>query len=200
MFPLGTVLVPGMPLPLHVFEPRYRQLMHDCLAGTPEFGVTLIERGSEVGGGEVRVAVGTVARIVEAGMMEDGRWMLVAIGTRRIRVLEWLVDDPYPRAEVDDWPDPEVEPGALDGLIDLQVRLRRVLALKAELGDPAVQVDVELADDPVLATWQVAASSGLGPFDLYRVLGTEGPVDRLMLVDHLLTDEEELLTARLAAG
>ena len=54
MFPLGTVLLPGAVLPLHVFEPRYRQLVQDCLAGEPEFGVVLIERGSEVGGGDQR--------------------------------------------------------------------------------------------------------------------------------------------------
>ena len=58
MFPLGTVLLPGAPLPLQVFEPRYRGLTHDCLAGVPEFGVVLIERGSEVGGGDVRTNVG----------------------------------------------------------------------------------------------------------------------------------------------
>ena len=67
MFPLGGVLLPGAVLPLHVFEPRYRQLVVDCLAdddGDPEFGVTLIERGSEVGGGDQRTDVGVVARMV----------------------------------------------------------------------------------------------------------------------------------------
>ena len=67
MFPLGTVLLPGAYLSLHVFEPRYRALVQACLDGTPEFGVALIERGSEVGGGDARFDVGCVARIVEAG-------------------------------------------------------------------------------------------------------------------------------------
>src|SRR5580658_2819799 len=66
MFPLGTVLVPHGVLPLHVFEPRYRVLMFDCLRGTREFGVVLIERGSEVGGDDQRFAVATVARIEAA--------------------------------------------------------------------------------------------------------------------------------------
>ena len=65
MFPLGTVLLPGAVLPLHVFEPRYRALVADCLAGEQEFGVVLIERGSEVGGVDVRRDIATVARIVE---------------------------------------------------------------------------------------------------------------------------------------
>lgn len=66
MFPLGTVLLPGAYLPLHVFEPRYRRLVQACLEGSPEFGVVLIERGSEVGGGERRFDVGCVARILSA--------------------------------------------------------------------------------------------------------------------------------------
>ena len=64
MFPLGNVVLPGELLPLNVFEPRYRQLVLDCLAAdVPEFGVVLIERGSEVGGGDVRASIGTVTRI-----------------------------------------------------------------------------------------------------------------------------------------
>ena len=112
MFPLGSVLVPHMLLPLHVFEPRYRILFEELvgelprpddqasLGSEPRFGVTMIERGSEVGGGEVRAAVGTLATVVGAQLAEDGRWAVVAVGGERIRVLNWLDDDPYPRAEV----------------------------------------------------------------------------------------------------
>ena len=67
MFPLGSVLFPHAVLPLHVFEPRYLALVERCLAGDQEFGVVLIERGSEVGGGDVRFSVGTVTRIVQIG-------------------------------------------------------------------------------------------------------------------------------------
>ena len=97
MFPLGSVLFPSIFLPLHVFEPRYRALARHCLDGDQEFGVVLIERGSEVGGDDVRTSVGTVARILEAAELEDGRWVLGTVGTRRIRVRGWLPDDPYPR-------------------------------------------------------------------------------------------------------
>ena len=96
MFPLGTVLFPGALLPLHVFEERYRQLVKDCLAGEPEFGVVLIDRGHEVGGGDVRREVGTVARILEVAELPDGRYFLQAAGVRRIRVQAWLDDAPYP--------------------------------------------------------------------------------------------------------
>ena len=105
MFPLGGVLFPSMVLPLHVFEPRYRALVRDCLDGDGEFGVVLIERGSEVGGDDVRTDVGTMAHILQAEELDDGRWVVAAVGTRRLRVRSWLPDDPYPRAAVDDWPD-----------------------------------------------------------------------------------------------
>src|SRR2546427_2200311 len=104
MFPLGTVLLPYVVLPLRVFEPRYQALTRHVLAGTREFGVVLIERGFEVGGGDERFDVGTVARILEAAEAPDGRWRLLTVGSRRIRVEQWLEDDPYPRAMVLDLP------------------------------------------------------------------------------------------------
>src|SRR5687768_12766401 len=109
MFPLGTVLLPTAVIPLHVFEPRYRALVHDCLAADREFGIVLIARGSEVGGGDDRTDVGVVARIVEAVELPDGRWAIGAVGVDRIRVRTWLADDPYPRADVEAWPD--IDPG-----------------------------------------------------------------------------------------
>ena len=88
MFPLGTVLLPGGVLPLHVFEPRYRQLVIDCLGGhgRPRVRGDVDRTGSEVGGGDQRADVGTVARITRVDALEDGRYSVVAVGTRRIRV------------------------------------------------------------------------------------------------------------------
>ena len=96
MFPLGTVLFPYALLPLHVFEPRYRLMMRHVLDGDREFGVVLIERGSEVGGGDTRFDVATVARVVQAAELPDGRYALATVGMRRVRVERWLDDDPYP--------------------------------------------------------------------------------------------------------
>ena len=100
MFPLGTVLFPYALLPLHVFEPRYRLMMRHVLEGDHEFGVVLIERGNEVGGGDTRFDVATVARVVQAAELPDGRYVLATVGMRRVGVRRWLADDPYPRAEV----------------------------------------------------------------------------------------------------
>ena len=194
MFPLGTVLFPTMLLPLHVFEPRYRALVDDCVAGDGEFGVTLIERGSEVGGGDVRTDVGTVARIVQVERFEDGRFAVAAVGTRRIRIERWLAADPYPRAEVVDWEDVGTTETALD---EADALFRRALALAAELGEAPAPLDVELADDPAMATFQIGALAPLGPLDRQALLATERPDDRVTLLVAQLTDVVELLRARL---
>lgn len=200
MFPLGSVLFPSVLLPLHVFEPRYRAMARHCLEATPEFGVVLIERGHEVGGGDVRTPVGTVARIIEAAELDDGRWVLATVGTRRIRVLRWLDDDPWPRAlvqDVDDAP-PRDADGAAAAWIALQPRLRRVLALASELGEAAAPATVDLAEDPGLGSYQAAALAPIGPADQQRLLAAAGPDARLALLGALLTDAAELLEARLA--
>jgi Lon protease-like protein len=200
MFPLGTVLFPSVFLPLHVFEPRYRELTRHCLEGDREFGVVLIERGSEVGGDDVRTTVGTVARIVEAAELDDGRWVLGTVGVRKIRVSRWLPDDPFPLAEVEDWDEPAPGDGVAARYEDTVAALRRVLALKAELGDPAVDATVELTDDPVLGSFQAAAVAPLGPSDQQELLVAAGPDARLDRLRALLEEEEGFLRTRLAMG
>lgn len=199
MFPLGSVLVPSGGLPLHVFEPRYRALVHDCLAADREFGVVLIARGSEVGGADVRTDVGTVARIVESAELPDGRWALVAVGVRRIRVAHWLDDGPYPRADVEDWPDPDPGPDHPTRLHDVMGRLRRALALAAEAGDDAAPATIELTDDPVLAGYQAAAVAPIGPLDRQRLLAAPSPDARLEALAVLLDEEIEVLELRLGS-
>src|SRR5260370_42655783 len=106
MFPLGTVLFPHALLPLHVFEPRYRVMTERVLKAEREFGVVLIERGSEVGGGDTRFDVGTGAQIVRAQPLGDGGYVLAPAGIRRLRVARRVPGDPYPQAGVGVFPDP----------------------------------------------------------------------------------------------
>ena len=200
MFPLGTVLFPSLFLPLHIFEPRYRVPARRCMDGDREFGVVLIERGSEVGGNDVRTMVGTVAQIVDATELDDGRWVLGTVGTRRVRVREWLADDPFPRAEIDDWAD-DVDVEDLMPLYDtVRALLRRVLALKAELAEPAVDATIELTEDPALGSFQASAVAPLGPADQQRLLAAPGPNERLIRLTELLTEETTYLRARLTMG
>jgi Lon protease-like protein len=200
MFPLGTVLLPGAVLPLHVFEPRYRALVHDCLAGTPEFGVALIERGHEVGGGDRRFDVGCVARVVEAGETPDGRWGLVTVGVRRVRIERWLPEDPYPMADVEDWPDDEA--GHLLGRCSaLAAELRRILALASELGEAVPSAAaVDLLDDGVMASYQLATLLPVGPLDKLALLAAPSVDARLELIASLLVDTEVVLVSRLSGG
>lgn len=196
MFPLGTVLLPTAPLPLHVFEPRYQALVADCLAApSPEFGVVLIERGSEVGGDDVRTARGCVARLLAAHELGGGRWQLVAVGTDRFDVVRWLPDDPYPKALIRRRLSATAPPNlATDGTV---ARLRRLLALRAELGEAVAPIDVALEGPPVAVVWQAAALAGLTPLDLQGLLDIDDPVQLRACVDDLLDDAAELAAARL---
>jgi uncharacterized protein len=206
MFPLGGVLLPGAVLPLHVFEPRYRTLVHDCLAAPePEFGVVMIERGSEVGGGDLRSMIGTVARMMQVAQLDDGRFAIVCVGTRRIRVREWLPDAPYPRAEVDDWPDewhPEQPSCAAlhEPVAAMKVRLRRACALATELGDSVMNVVDDMSDDPLIASYQLATIAPIGPADMYSLLSAAGPAERLLRLDDVMDDLEAQLQFRLGAA
>lgn len=202
MFPLGTTLLPGAGIPLQVFEPRYRQMVIDILAtdGPPEFGQALITHGADAGGGDERAAVGTIARMVEIQAIGDGRYVFIAVGTERIRVVEWLPDDPYPRAVVERWPDsPVAATISNDDLAAATARVSEVLALAAQLsGGDVPEVSVDEDADPVLATYRLAAMAPLGAADRYRLLIAPGPTERLEALYSALEDVEAMMKFRLS--
>jgi len=103
LFPLNTVLCPGIALPLHIFEDRYRAMVRHCLDTMSPFGVVLIRRGRETGTGTVSfTAIGTVAEIRDAGTFDDGRYELLVVGTRRFEIRRVVSGRrPYLVAEVD---------------------------------------------------------------------------------------------------
>jgi Lon protease-like protein len=182
MFPLGTVLMPHMVLPLHVFEPRYRQLFRQLMDEAPEdrtFGVVRVTAGSEVGGGEHRADVGTVARILQAEELPDGRWLAVTVGTRRLRVAAWWPDDPYPQAGVELLAEDGVDAGVLARRDLLVPRVRRLLALRSELGDTTVPSTFDLSSDPATSCWQLLVLTPLPEDAAERLLGTDGWDERL---------------------
>ena len=200
MFPLGTVLFPYALLPLHVFEARYRALTEDVLNGNSEFGVVLIERGFEVGGGDTRFGTGTVARIVEAGKFPDGRYALVTIGTRRIRIHSWLPDDPYPLALVEDLVDDPITDAEAGLLRATERSVRRALAMQAELGEAAVPATVPLDADPERAAYQLAAYAPIGPVDRQRLLEEMSSRVRLERLLQMVDEAAEGFAYRLSAG
>ncbi len=195
MFPLQSAMLPGESLPLRVFEPRYGALVRDCLAtDDPAFGVVLIARGREVGGGDERHSVGALARIVTSADHGSGNYQLKCIVGERFRVSDWLPDDPYPRAVLQDWPD---EPGAVVSaeifaleddvwsLLELIAGAREIrLRSRSEiLGD--------LPDEPGDRLYALAARVPIGTADKYDVLAAPGPVQRLAV----LRDAVETVTA-----
>ncbi|MEO6114902.1 MAG: LON peptidase substrate-binding domain-containing protein [Pseudolysinimonas sp.] len=188
MFPLGSVLFPAMPLVLRVFEPRYLAMLSEILPNEPsEFGVVLIERGQEVGGGEHRFEVGTVARMTQ---LESGEGViaLIAQGTRRIRVVEWLPDNPYPRALVEHLDELVWDEAFTAQRESVEQVVRRTLAIGAEFGEAAYAATVELDDDPMDAVWQLAAVTPLNELDQLHLLGMES-------VPELLSELEALARA-----
>jgi Lon protease-like protein len=195
MFPLGTVLFPYALLPLHVFEPRYRLMARHVLDGDNEFGVVLIERGSEVGGGDVRFDTGTMARVVQASELPDGRFALNSVGLHRIRVTRWLPDDPYPKAEIVDIAEPDPEPAAA-------AARERVIAALAAVVEVARRVDERVPDapvldaDPVRASYEATAIAPIGPLDAQRILELPEAGARLDALAVLLVERAEELRAR----
>jgi Lon protease-like protein len=164
LFPLHTVLAPGIALPLHIFEERYRLLVRHCLDQSTPFGVVLIRDGSEVAPRdgatqELSIAgVGTFAEIREASRYADGRWDLLAVGTSRFVVREVRTDaEPYLVAEVQPYPD---EPGAGDAAVAEELAgrvtrrfvdyLRLLQPRDGETADPIdvqMEVETEVVDD-----------------------------------------------------
>jgi len=194
MFPLGSVALPGVALPLQVFEPRYRALVMTCLTDDRLFGSVLIDRGSEVGGGDQRGDVGTLIRIIQSEELPDGRWAVVGVGIERLRVVEWLPDDPFPRCIAEAWTDgeptnqtDELVGRTLDATLGLMVRLG---VDRSELGSRP-----ELDPDPSIASFQLAALSPLGPLDRLQALETADPDSRLRFLLASIGDQTAMLDA-----
>ncbi|MDJ0960578.1 MAG: LON peptidase substrate-binding domain-containing protein [Acidimicrobiia bacterium] len=201
MFPLGSVLFPTAVLPLQVFEPRYLQMLAE-LVDDPDgrFGVVLIERGWEVGGGDERFDVATAARVLRVAKIDEHRLAVVAVGEERVRVVEWLPDDPYPVAMVEPIDDGELEADVDQVLDQARSAFRRTLALASELGYDVGNVESEMPDDPLAASWFLSAVSPLEEIDRQRLLETTGIASRLRVVTELLGDRAFMLEARLGGA
>lgn len=200
MFPLGSVLLPGMALPLRVFEPRYRQMMATVLdMEVPRFGVVLIERGSEVGGGDTRTDVGCLALVHSVQQFDDGQLAVLAVGHQRLSVERWLPDDPHPRAVVRAWPDPTVPSDQGERILSLTDEVTEVAGLAARLTGRQLP-EVELDDDPVRRLYQLATLAPLGPLDRLRVLRAPDLTERVGVLSDLVHEQRVLLEARLRFG
>lgn len=185
MFPLESVLLPDQDLPLRIFEPRYGALVRHCMDTGDPFGVVLISRGREVGGGDARCDVGVLSRIADCVDDGAGRYSLNCRTGERIRVSQWLPDDPYPRATVAQWPD---EPGDAVSDAELLDVEDRAMALFERIAQAR---DIKLPGREVILGYDrtgpvgkrlfaLASRIPIGTADRYSVLSAPGPADRLV--------------------
>jgi Lon protease-like protein len=184
MFPLNSVLFPYMPLRLRVFEERYLIMLAELLRNEEaRFGVVLIERGREVGGGEQCFSVGTIAEITQLGAQE-GFVGLVAQGSRRFEVTEWLEDAPHPRADVREIAELEWDNGLWQLREETEQLVRRTLAVASEFAENVWPSEIELSADPA-AAWQLAAISPLNALDQLALLSSTSFAELLAQVSEL---------------
>ena len=176
MFPLERAMLPGEELPLRIFEPRYSAMVADCLAmDDPAFGVVLIAAGREVGGGDARSDVGTMAHITEVSEFGDGRYRLNCVMAERIRVLEWQPDNPYPRAAIQEWPDEPGEPVGADAIRDIEDAMialfeRIARARGAEVSGRDIVAGADAAPDAAMWLYALTTRLPMGEADRYSVL------------------------------
>jgi Lon protease-like protein len=192
LFPLNSVLFPSLPLPLHIFEERYKLMIGTCAVTDKQFGVCLIKAGVEVGGPAEPFEIGTIARIAEIERMPDGRMNLMTFGTERFRLLEITQREPYLIGQVVVLPaDTETADSGL--VTDVADRLLSYLGTVRQVKRLPHRDDL-LADVDRL-TYLVAATLNLSPHDRQNLLETDSTVARLRHVRTLL--RRELENARL---
>lgn len=204
LFPLGLVLFPGLVLPLHVFEERYRLLVRELLARPQperEFGVVAIRQGREVGEDGVQALheVGCTARLVSATPHEDGRFDIVTTGAERFQLLEVEHDRPYLVGAVERLPDPAGPPDEAR-LLAAAVRPAFVdyAAALAEAGAAEVGVP-ELPREPLALSYLVAATVHVDLADRQALLAEPDGTSRLRRELRLLRREAQLLRTLRAA-
>ena len=197
LFPLGAVLYPGMLLPLHIFEDRYRELVRDLLDG-PEprrFGVVAIRKGRETGieGVQSLYEVGCTAVLRRAERHEDGRFDIVTVGTQRFRLTRLDESRPYLQGEVEILPEHEIDPQAAEAAVRaVQAAFRVYLDALTEWGGATVRLE-DLPDEPVLLSFVVAAAMVIDLPERQALLNEPDPVRRLGLERALLSRESAML-------
>jgi Lon protease-like protein len=197
LFPLGTVLFPGMVLPLHVFEERYRQMVRDLLDRPEprEFGVITIRKGREVGTENLHELheVGCVATLREVVPHPDGRFDLVAVGSRRFRLLRADQALPYHQGEVEEIAD-EAGGTEPETVRSVQAAFREYLNALADRAGAVIRV-ADIPDEPLLLSYVVAAAMIIDVPERQGLLAAPDALSRLRAERQLLTRERAMLHA-----
>jgi uncharacterized protein len=205
LFPLTTVLFPGMRLPLHIFEPRYQRLVADLLE-QPEprrrFGVIAIRKGQETGADSVSALheIGCIARVQQAEALGDGQYDLATVGTERFRLLRLDRSLPYFQGEIEPLPEEVADAEAVDAGIPA-VAVRRVqgafrgyLNALTDRGGGVISV-ADLPDEPLLLSYIVAAAMIIDLPERQSLLAAPDALSRLRAERSLLVREIGMLRA-----
>jgi uncharacterized protein len=198
LFPLQTVLYPGLPIPLHVFEDRYRKMFKRVLDGDRRFGVVAIVKGRDVDAGATYHPVGCVAEVAEVDRHADGRLDVLATGRRRFEIDGVAQAAPYIVAQVRELPETTGEGATRRTVTAGRLFTRYVTTLLRMANQPAEPVDVP--DDPVAASYLVAAGLQVDLADKQRLLTIGSASERLAAEAALLRRELALLEHFRVAG
>ena len=179
MFPLNMVLFPGAILNLHIFEPRYRQLVAECLDAKEAFGVVLIREGDEAGDPDVQPhAIGTTAEIADVTPLPSGRYYLSSTGGRRFKITEVVSRDPYLLCDVEYLDEEPSDENAVERLTaEIETEFREYLTLIVEFSGNAS--DMTLPDDPVRASYAIGEALQVADALKQQLLELGSAEDRL---------------------
>src|ERR1700728_922929 len=202
LFPLSTVLFPGMRLPLHIFEERYQTLVADLLAGPAprRFGVIAIRAGGEVGADNVAALheVGCVAVVRQAAPTPDGRYDLLTVGTDRFRLVDVDRSRPYLRGDIELLPDDAATPGAAEAVAgtvrQVQAGFRAYLNALADQGGGVISI-ADLPDEPGLLSYVIGAALIIDLPERQSLLAAPDAIARLRLERSLVLREIAILRA-----
>ena len=199
LFPLKTVLFPGMLLPLHIFEERYKTMVRECLEREEPFGVVLIKDGNEVGEAAEPHRIGTSAIIARATELTGERYNILSVGYQRFRIHSLSAEQPYLSGLVEmlEPVDEETE-GAYRLAGDLRPRLQRYIQLLADITETSVNLS-EMPDKPVLLAYVAAILLQVPLADKQRLLATDTIPEMLARERLLLARERHLLSANVGA-
>jgi Lon protease-like protein len=197
LFPLNVVLFPGMMLPLHIFEPRYLEMIDYCVENKSPFGVVLINEGQEVGGVSTPHLIGTMARIAKRKEADDGRLHILAAGTRRFKIESLDRSHAYLSGTVIPLPIANADTRLAHQLTQqLRPELLEYISVLSEASNAKMQLD-RLPEDPKLMAYMVAIALQIDNDEKQRLLEMDS-VPELLARERHLVSRETLLTRFMA--